>query len=183
MKRKHHTRFWFKKKKNLIQVQHNLKCNPKNNNNFYIFRSETDVRDSGSGCNHLKPTRRISTVSLSPRFQRRVHMIKSRTPSSDSFAQALANLNVKTNLSRTAIANNLSITPSPSRKTSTKSELCPVVEGDIIDFSQCAQKYEKNSNYTLSFPQRLKKSIVIFQFFHCSSSKGSLWRNQCYLVL
>ena len=98
-----------------------------------ICRSETDVRDGGSGSNRLKPTRRISTVSLSPRFQRRVHMMKSRTPSSDSFAQALASLNVKTDLSRTAIANNtVSITPTEprSRKASTKSQLCPVVEGD-----------------------------------------------------
>ena len=118
--------------------------------NFYvcfICRSETDVRDGSGGCNSLKPTRRISTVSLSPRFQRRVHMMKSRTPSSDSFAQALANLNVKSDLSRTAIANSISVTPTEprSRKTSTKSQLCPVVEGDI-DYSQCTLKYEKSAN-------------------------------------
>ena len=64
-------------------------------------------------------------------------MMKSRTPSSDSFAQALASLNVKTDLSRTAIANNtVSITPTEprSRKASTKSQLCPVVEGCVVKF-------------------------------------------------
>ena len=56
-------------------------------------RSENDVRDE---CNvKIKTHRRISSVSLSPRFQRRIQMVKSRTPSSDSFAQALATLHAR----------------------------------------------------------------------------------------
>ena len=104
-------------------------------NELKTVRSENDVREDSK---KVLTARRTSTVSLSPRFQRRIiSQSKSRSSSSDSFAQTLAALHVKNEL-RSSSANNIALAAeeSRSRKTSTKSNLVTVIEGTVLVKSQ-----------------------------------------------